>query len=111
MKKHWLDEGKKQHRRNGVVRRSIAASLLLVLLLILAIPAARAALEAFNLDWWTVDSGGGTSTGSDYSLSGTTGQPDAGGMSGGNYTLAGGFWSENVSLPQKWMVYLPLVLR
>jgi hypothetical protein len=28
-----------------------------------------------------------------YSLSGTIGQPDAGQMSGGNYTLTGGFWS------------------
>src|SRR5207249_7170371 len=38
----------------------------------------------------------GTSTGGVYSLSGTIGQPDAGGLSqttGGSYTLAGGFWS------------------
>jgi hypothetical protein len=31
----------------------------------------------YSMDWSTVDGGGGTSTG---------------GMSGGNYTLAGGFW-------------------
>jgi hypothetical protein len=33
----------------------------------------------------------GTSTGRVYSVSGTIGQPDAGKMSGGNYTLDGGF--------------------
>jgi hypothetical protein len=39
-----------------------------------------------------VDGGGGTSTGGVFTVSGTIGQPDAGTMSGGNYTLQGGFW-------------------
>lgn len=46
-----------------------------------------------SIDWWTVDGGGGTSTGGVYSVSGTIGQPDAGKMSGGQFTLVGGFWS------------------
>ncbi len=46
----------------------------------------------YAVDWFTIDGGGGTSTNSQYSLSGTVGQPDAGPMSGGNYTLQGGFW-------------------
>jgi hypothetical protein len=46
----------------------------------------------YSIDWSTVDGGGGTSTGGVYSVSGTVGQPDAGAMSGGNYTLQGGFW-------------------
>lgn len=34
------------------------------------------------------------STGGVYSVSGTIGQPDAGGpMTGGNYSLTGGFWA------------------
>lgn len=36
--------------------------------------------------------GGGTSTGGAYTVSGTIGQPDAGTMSGGNFTLVGGCW-------------------
>lgn len=36
--------------------------------------------------------GGGTSTGGVYAVTGTIGQPDAGTMSGGTYTLSGGFW-------------------
>jgi hypothetical protein len=47
----------------------------------------------YSIDWCTTDGGGGTSTGGVYSVSGTIGQPDAGTMSGGNFTLDGGFWS------------------
>ncbi len=50
------------------------------------------AQSRYALDWFTVDGGGGASTGGDFTLNGTIGQPDAGTMSGGNYSLAGGFW-------------------
>lgn len=54
----------------------------------------RAALgQTYTVDWHTVDGGGGTSTGGVYSVSGSIGQPDAGGMSGGNYSLDGGYWA------------------
>jgi hypothetical protein len=49
--------------------------------------------QSFSIDWYTIDGGGGTSTGGAYQLSGTIGQSDAGAMSGGNYSLTGGFWS------------------
>jgi len=50
--------------------------------------------QSYAIDWYKVAGGGGTSTGSVYSVSGTIGQPDAGGpMTGGNYSLTGGFWS------------------
>ncbi len=54
--------------------------------------ATHVSAQSYSIDWFTVDGGGGTSTGGVYSVSGTIGQPDAGAMSGGNYTLAGGFW-------------------
>jgi len=48
----------------------------------------------FSINWHTIDGGGGTSTGGVYSVSGTVGQPDAGeAMTGGNFSLTGGFWS------------------
>ena len=47
----------------------------------------------FAIDWSTLDGGGSTSTGGAYALSGTIGQPDVGRLTGGNYTLVGGFWS------------------
>jgi hypothetical protein len=53
---------------------------------------ASAALAQYSIDWHTIDGGGGTSTVGVYSVSGTIGQPDAGKMSGGSYTIHGGFW-------------------
>ena len=50
--------------------------------------------QQYSIDWYKIAGGGGTSTGSVYSVSGTVGQPDASGaMSGGNYSVTGGFWS------------------
>ena len=53
--------------------------------------------STYDLTWHTIDGGGVMrSTGGDFELSGTIGQPDAGTMSGGNFTLTGGFWFEVV---------------
>jgi hypothetical protein len=50
--------------------------------------------QQFTINWHTIDGGGGTSTGGVFSVSGTIGQPDAGGpLTGGNYSLTGGFWA------------------
>ena len=50
--------------------------------------------QSFSIDWYKIAGGGGTSTGGTYQVSGTIGQPDAGvAMTGGNYSLTGGFWS------------------
>jgi hypothetical protein len=65
---------------------------LLVLGLILG-SAIGARAQTYDLSWFTIAGGGGTSTGGTYTVSGTIGQSDAGHMSGGNYTLDGGFWS------------------
>ena len=50
--------------------------------------------QNYSIDWYKVSGGGGTSTGGVYFVSGTIGQHDAGGpMSGGSYSMAGGFWA------------------
>jgi hypothetical protein len=50
--------------------------------------------QSYSVDWFTIDGGGGTSTGGVYSVSGTIGQPDAGGpMTNGQYAVTGGFWA------------------
>jgi hypothetical protein len=41
----------------------------------------------YSIDWFTLDGGGGTSSGGNFTLTGTIGQPDAGTLSGGDYTL------------------------
>lgn len=49
--------------------------------------------QSYSVDWSKIAGGGGTSTGGVYSLSGTIGQPDAGGaMTNGQYSVTGGFW-------------------
>jgi len=64
-----------------------------LVLLSLLIPSFSFA-QAYSIDWFKIAGGGGTSTGGVYSLSGTIGQPDAGGpMGNGPYSLTGGFWA------------------
>ena len=64
---------------------------------LLAVTAAHA--QQYSINWYKISGGGGTSTGgpmigTNYSVSGTIGQPDASSaMSGGNYSVTGGFWS------------------
>jgi hypothetical protein len=46
------------------------------------------------VDWYKISGGGGTSSNGTYQVSGTIGQPDASAaMSGGNYSVTGGFWA------------------
>ena len=61
-----------------------------------ACAASASSAQSFTIDWFTIDGGGGTSVGGSYWLCGTIGQPDAGMLSGGNFTIVGGFWSPEV---------------
>jgi hypothetical protein len=77
------------------INRQTPAWLFAVLLVMLGLGFAgpgKLQAQNFAIDWFTIDGGGGTSTGGVYTVSGTIGQPDAGRMSGGNYTIDGGFW-------------------
>ena len=50
--------------------------------------------QQYSIGWYQIGGGGGVSTNGPYSLAGTIGQNDAGlAMTGGNYSLTGGFWS------------------
>jgi hypothetical protein len=50
--------------------------------------------QSYSIDWHKVSGGGGTSTGGAYAVSGTIGQHDVSvAMTGGNYSLTGGFWA------------------
>lgn len=66
-----------------------------------------------EIPWFTVDGGGAVvSTGANFALSGTVGQPDASTSSGEVFGLRGGFWEAlTVSGPAPPAVYLPLVLK
>jgi hypothetical protein len=50
----------------------------------------------YSVDVWTVDGGGGQSSGGDFSVHGTIGQPDAEPLhpaTGGDFAVTGGFWA------------------
>ena len=65
----------------------------IVLFLSLLLPVPGFA-QGYSIDWHKISGGGGTSTGATYQVTGTIGQHDVGGaMSGGSYSVTGGFWS------------------
>lgn len=56
---------------------------------------------------------GGSGSAGIYDISSSIGQPAAGEVSAGSYTLGGGFWGGGVIVPvqNSFTIYLPLVLR
>ena len=44
------------------------------------------------IDWYTIDSGGGISADALFQLSGTIGQSDTSVVSGGQFSVSGGYW-------------------
>lgn len=82
---------------NGTDRRPLATSSLKMVVAVLSIcvMGLHGFAQSYSIDWHSIDGGGGTSTGGVYSISGTIGQPDASTtpMTGGQYSLTGGFWS------------------
>jgi hypothetical protein len=69
--------------------------------------------EGLSLSWWTSDGGGGTwSVGDSFGIGASIGQPDTGGMSGGEYSLKGGFWRVMTSPGAPlFKEYLPMVSK
>jgi len=78
--------------------RLIQVIFVALLLTISAFVPAQQSGGEFEITSSTIDSGGGTSAGGEFSLSGTIGQPDATGnvLSGGDFLLSGGFWANAV---------------
>jgi len=87
------------------VSRTCTVTLLLLAALLLT--ATTLADGGYDLSWWTV---GSTtwSTGGEFAMGGTVGQPEAGSLSGGAYTMTGGFWSGTGPQP---LVFLPVIMK
>lgn len=62
------------------------------LLIVIHLGCLHQASAQLAVDWSSVDAGAGTSSGGQYTVSGTIGQPDAGALSGGRYAVEGGVW-------------------
>jgi len=95
-------------RASSVTDYGIRLAVALVLALLLAGATAQGQEEGYSLSWvtWT---GGGTSSGGDYTMVATAAQPEVSlATSGGDYTLVGGVWGSPIA-PR--LIYLPLVMR
>jgi hypothetical protein len=64
----------------------------LVSLVMLGLLLSSPASAGYEISWYSIDGGGGMSSGGSYELIGTIGQPDAANSSGGSYEVRGGFW-------------------
>ena len=60
--------------------------------IILILAVSISAFAGYEIPWHTIDGGGGTSSGEQYSVSGTIAQADAGYSEGEQYEVLGGFW-------------------
>ena len=70
-----------------------AASIAFLLVSSAAMAEERASGDSYAIERYTVDTGGGVSSGGNFSVQGTIGQMDAGPTLFGNpYGLQGGFW-------------------
>lgn len=85
-------EAKLKTHLNAIMKTFRFPTLLILLLFGAGLNSLRA--QSYSVDWFTINGGGGTNTNGQYSVSGTLGQSDANGaMTGGNYSVTGGFWS------------------
>lgn len=99
-------------RHDGPARlRAMRGPLLVVCLLLLGAPVLAQSGGVYDLTWSTADSSGGaSSTGGVYAVVGTIGQPEAGLVSGGDFSVGGGFLPGGEVSPG-YLIYLPVVLR
>jgi hypothetical protein len=81
------------HSGKRSISRALTSAATLALFCLLPSAFCLRAQAQFSLDWWTIDGGGGQSSGGSFTVTGTIGQPDAGRMSGGTFTVEGGFWA------------------
>ncbi len=75
----------------GVIRQRFFRTVSVVIFLVVGFFASAYMSDELDLGWYTVDAGGGVSSAGDLTLICSIGQPDAGVMTGGGYTLESGF--------------------
>lgn len=78
-----------------MLKRIIIPALSILAFLISILALAQTSGGDFEITKSTIDGGGGTSSGGEFSITGTIGQPDANKQisSGAGFSVAGGFWA------------------
>jgi hypothetical protein len=98
------------------MKRTILYLMMIALVLLSWVAVASSASAAPQATYELVKSSigpGGSGNAGIYTMSSSVGQPAAGEVSAGIYTLGGGFWGGGVIVPARsnYTVFLPLVLR
>ena len=96
---------------NAQIKLKLRILLTVALLLLFTLPVLAQSGGGYDLSWSTTDGGGGSSVGGIFDLRGAAGQPDAGVMSGGAFTLAGGFWGGGEPPLPGYDLFLPMIVR
>ena len=89
----------------------LAALLVLAIAILLATPTAMAgpgSVQAYEVPWDVVASGGATMSSASYTIMGTAGQPAAGPSSSSSYELLSGYWQALEELMRQ--VFMPIQL-
>jgi hypothetical protein len=92
----------------------LSICLCLILMLSPALPVlAQEGDEDFQISWWTIVGGGGTSEEGDFSLTGIIGQPATDLLQEGDYNLIGGLLNNEAAANSDGggNVYLPVIIR
>ena len=94
-----------QRPRPNFIYLAVGAMALLVAARTTAL--AQSSGGVFEIHRVTVDNGGGRSSGGQFTLAGSIGQPDASTQtaSGGRFQLRGGFWAKGDSTPPHELVF------
>jgi hypothetical protein len=90
------------------------AAVFIIPVLLLFLVVAFAFQQTYDISWWSIDGGAGTSVGNGFAVSGIIGQPDAGpAMTGGSYAVGGGYWNATLDpvTPDDEILFLPLLMR
>ena len=86
--------------------------ILLVLVALTMVVSLSSAAGNYGIPRFSMVGGGGTIRGGAYILSGTSGQCSANVISGGSYSLTGGFWPGDVQeIAVDRALYLPLIRK
>lgn len=93
-----------------MLKKHIRILIIVLLMALILIGGVLAAVQSYEINWWTADGGGGILTGGNYRLRGTLGQADFGVMEGGEFSLQGGFWGISAS-SSGYNVFLPLTVK
>jgi len=85
-----------KHEKDWTMKtQTLSHTMRFLMISVLALAATASRAQSYTIDWFKVSGGGGSSSNGPYTLHGSIGQHDAGpvAMTGGNYSLTGGFWA------------------